>query len=76
LPEVPLGEISEAYDLDVRTLEGALVRSILGLALPAFTYSAEMIANDLAGLSPIFTVRVFQIGRLGRGAPAALQVQL
>ena len=76
LPEVPLGEEVEAYDLELRNTSGALIRTVAGLDRPAFTYSAQMIAQDLASLAPRFTVRVFQIGRLGRGTAAEIEVLL
>jgi hypothetical protein len=76
LPEVPLGEEVEAYDLELRSTSGTLIRTVAGLDRPAFTYSAQMIAQDLASLAPRFTVRVFQIGRLGRGTAAEIEVRL
>ena len=76
LPEVPLGEEVEAYDLELCSTSGALIRTVAVLDRPAFTYSAQMIAQDLASLAPRFTLRVFQIGLLGRGTAAELQVLL
>jgi hypothetical protein len=76
LPEVPLGETSERYDLEIYHPSGALLRSVTGLAEPQFIYTATMIAADLAGAAPRLTVRVCQIGRLGRGAFAEVTHQL
>lgn len=76
LPEVPLGEAVETYDLELRSKSGTLIRTVAGLGSPAFTYSAQMIAQDLTSLTPRFTVRVFQIGRLGRGTAAEIEVRL
>jgi hypothetical protein len=76
LPEVPLGEAFETYELELRSTSGALIRTVAGLGSPAFTYSAQMIAQDLTSLTPRFTVRVFQIGRLGRGTAAEIEVRL
>ena len=67
LLEVPLGEASEAYDLEV--LNGAVVaRTVLGLTAPSFTYTAAMQTTDFGG--PVATVRfrVYQLGELGRGS--------
>jgi hypothetical protein len=76
LPEVPLGETSEAYDLEIFDTGGTLLRTISGLAAPGFTYSAAMIVDDLAGAMELLTFRVFQIGMLGRGAAAEIIVQI
>jgi hypothetical protein len=65
--DVPLGENSEKYDVEV--YDGAVVkRSFLGLATPTFTYtSAEQVADFGANQSTIY-IRVFQISDLaGRG---------
>ena len=76
LPEVPLGETAERYDLEIFHPSGALLRSVIGLAEPQFIYTAAMIAADLADAAPRLTVRVCQIGRLGRGAFAEVTQQL
>ena len=76
LPEVPLGETSETYDLEIRDAGGILLRTASGLAAPGFVYSAAMIAEDLAGATALLTLRVFQIGMLGRGAAAEITVQI
>ena len=68
LPEVPLGETAERYDLEIVHPSGALLRSVTGLAEPQFIYTAVMISADLADAAPSLTVRVCQIDRLGRGA--------
>jgi len=76
LPEVPLGEAVEAYDLEIRDPGGALLRTVGGLTAPGFTYTAAMIADDLGGAATLLTIRVFQIGLLGRGTPAEISVQI
>ena len=76
LPEAPLGEAVEAYDLEIRDPGGTLLRSVGGLTAPGFTYTAAMIADDLGTATPLLTIRVFQIGLLGRGAPAEISVQV
>ena len=76
LPEVPLGESVEAYELEIRDAGGALLRTVSGLSASGFTYTADMIASDLGGAATVVTIRVFQIGLLGRGAPAKISVQL
>jgi len=61
LPEVPLGEAVEAYDLEIRDPGGALLRKVGGLAAPGFTYTAAMIADDLGGAATLLTIRVLLI---------------
>jgi hypothetical protein len=69
LAEAPLGEEREEYELEI--LDGSdVVRSVAALPSSSFTYTTAMMTADLGG--PVSTVlfRVFQIGALGRGAPA------
>jgi hypothetical protein len=73
LAEAPLGEAREEYELEV--LDGAaVVRTAIGLAGPAFTYTAAMAAADFGGPVTTLSFRVFQVGALGRGAPAEATV--
>jgi len=68
LTDVPLSESSEAYDLEI--LNGAVVvRTAAGLGSPAFTYTAAMQAADFGGAVSSLSIRLYQIGALGRGAP-------
>jgi hypothetical protein len=68
LTEVPLGEAAEGYEIDI--LNGAVVlRSVAGLTAPAFTYTAAMQTADFgAPLSGPLSVRIAQVGAMGRGA--------
>ena len=69
LVEVPLGETTEAYDLEI--LNGAVVvRTLSGLAAPSFLYTASMMVADFGGPVTTLRFRVYQIGALGRGAAA------
>lgn len=69
LVDVPLGETTEAYDLEI--LNGAaVVRTVPGLAVPSFLYTASMMAADFGGPVTTLRFRVYQIGALGRGAAA------
>jgi hypothetical protein len=68
LTDVPMSEAVEAYDLEI--LNGAnVVRSTSGLSSPAFTYSAAMQTADFGGAVTSLSVRLYQIGALGRGIP-------
>ncbi len=68
LAEVPMSEAAEAYDLEI--LDGAtVVRAITNLTSPAFAYSTAMQSTDFGGPVTSLSVRLFQIGALGRGVP-------
>jgi hypothetical protein len=69
LVELPLGETTEAYDLEI--LNGAaVVRTVSGLTTPSFLYTAPMMVADFGGPVTSVRFRVYQIGALGRGAAA------
>jgi hypothetical protein len=67
LTDVPMSETSEAYDLEI--LSGAIVKRSLTVATPAFTYTAAMQSADFGGAVSNLSVRLSQIGALGRGVP-------
>ena len=67
LTDVPLSEATEAYDLEF--LDGATVKLSLTVATPAFTYTAAMQTADFGGPVTSLSVRLYQIGALGRGVP-------
>ncbi len=69
-PEVPLGEASESYDLEILNGGGSLVRTASGLATAAWTYSTAMQTADFGGAVSSLRLRIFQNGQLGRGAAA------
>jgi len=69
LVEVPLGETTEAYDLEI--LNGsAVARTVSGLASAWFLYTTAMMVADFGGPVTPLRIRVYQIGALGRGAAA------
>ncbi|MEQ1713298.1 MAG: phage tail protein, partial [Hyphomicrobium sp.] len=66
-PEVPLGEESERYEIDV--MDGALVRRTLSTASTAVHYTAAEQAADFGAVQSIVNVRVHQVSAAyGRGA--------
>ena len=69
-PEVPLGESSETYDIKILNGGGSVVRTVFGIAVAVWTYTAAMQATDFGGLITSLRVRVFQNDLLGRGAQA------
>ena len=68
-PEVPLGETTESYDLEMLNVAGTMVRTVAGLNTAAWTYSAAMQITDFGGAISSLRLRVYQNGQLGRGAP-------
>jgi hypothetical protein len=71
-PEVPLGESTESYDLEILTGGGSVVRSVAGIGTAAWTYTAAMQGADFGGPTISLRLRVYQNGQLGRGAPAEI----
>jgi hypothetical protein len=75
--EVPLGEDSESYEVEV--LQGAAVKRTLTSSTTSVLYTAAQQSTDWgAPLGPgdTLSVRIFQLSpRLGRGTPAAVTLQ-
>ena len=69
-PEVPLGEASESYDVEILNSVGSVTRTVNGVGLAAWTYTAAMQTADFGALVTSLRLRIFQNGQLGRGAPA------
>jgi len=65
---VPQSEASESYDLEIMS-GGVALRTVAGLTTPTFTYSAAMQIADFGGPVTTFSIRLYQIGALGRGVP-------
>jgi len=70
LAEVPMSEASESYDLEILNA-GAVVRTVTGLTAPSFLYTAAMQTADFGAPVASLSVRIFQLGALGRGVPLA-----
>ncbi|MDP2013149.1 MAG: hypothetical protein Q8L05_02875, partial [Actinomycetota bacterium] len=69
-PEVPLGEASESYDVEILSGPGLVIRTVSGLGAATWTYTAAMQTADFGALVTSLRLRIFQNGQLGRGAPA------
>jgi hypothetical protein len=68
----PLGETSEAYEVDILDGADAVIRTITGLSSPTGTYTAAMISAD-GGLGE--TAKAYQISSVvGRGYPATVAI--
>lgn len=66
--EVPLPEGAELWDLEV--MNGALVaRAVSGLSASAWTYTTAEQAVDFGGPLSTLSIRLWQLGPLGRGVP-------
>jgi hypothetical protein len=63
--EVPLGEESEDYEVEI--LDGTSVVRSLKTGTPAVLYTAAQQTADFGAPQPSLSVRVFQLGGLGRG---------
>jgi hypothetical protein len=67
--EVPLGEASEHYEIDV--LDGETVLRTLTAASPAAIYRAADQTLDFGSPPPVVTLRICQLGEsYGRGSAA------
>lgn len=64
--EVPLGEESEGYEVDI--MNGSAVMRTLASGSPSVTYTASQQAADFGAAQPSYTVRVYQLSpSYGRG---------
>ncbi len=71
--EIPLGEDSETYALDI--LDGDTVVRTLSASSPSATYTAADQAADFGTPPPTIAVRVYQLSAsYGRGSPATATV--
>ena len=72
-PEVPLGEDSESYEVDI--LDGASVVRTLTASAPGVVYSAAAQAADFGSAQPAYDIRVYQLSAAyGRGTARAATV--
>ncbi|HRD77938.1 MAG TPA: hypothetical protein PK264_18700, partial [Hyphomicrobiaceae bacterium] len=66
--EVPLGEDSERYEVDI--LDGTTVKRTIAAVTPSASYTAAEQTADFGAPQPSLTVRVFQLSATaGRGTP-------
>lgn len=78
-PDIPLGEASEAYRLDVLSDDGtAIIRAVTGVTGPLWVYSAANQVTDGFTVTDLRRfVRVFQISAIvGDGWPAERNVRI
>jgi hypothetical protein len=66
--EVPLGEDSEAYEVDI--LDGDAVKRTLAASQPQALYSQDDQIADWGAIQPAYDVAVYQLSAVyGRGQP-------
>ena len=71
--EVPLGEASEAYEVDI--LDGSVVKRTLSVTAPTATYTQADQVADFGSAQASYTINVYQFGDVyGRGSAAAAVV--
>lgn len=71
--EVPLGEETESYEVDI--VDGANVKRTIATTAPLALYSSTAQIADFGSVQPAVSVRVYQTnGVFGRGAPRAAVV--
>jgi hypothetical protein len=71
--EVPLGEDSEAYEVDI--MNGATVVRTISATSPTCTYTSAQQTTDWGSVQSSYTVRVYQINAsYGRGAVAEANI--
>jgi len=73
--DVPLDESAELYDLEIYDAAHVLKRSVSGLSVPSYLYTAAQQASDFAVIPATYTVQVYQVSaRYGRGVMASAVV--
>ena len=66
--EVPLGEDIEAYEVDILSGDGAVIRTLEANAPEAF-YSDDQMISDFGWIPSVISVRVYQMSSVyGRGS--------
>jgi hypothetical protein len=73
---VPLGEASEAYEVDILDgPDGAVVRTLDGLTTTSAIYTAADQIADFGSVQSVVHLRVFQLSAVvGRGFPASVSL--
>lgn len=71
--DIPLGEASESYRVDIGPPGGAPLRSVT-VAEPGWTYAAAYVAADFAVLPAAAEIAVRQLGAGGWGLPGVKEI--
>jgi len=73
--DIPLGEEREAYEIEVRSISGALKRTA-NASVESWVYANAMIAADFGSPPPAIDVSVRQIGTDGAGIARTRRIHL
>ncbi len=75
--DVPLGEVSEAYEVDILDGPGGAVKRTLASASPAATYANTDIVADFGAVPDTLSVAVYQLSAVtGRGFARAVTLEV
>jgi hypothetical protein len=75
--DVPLGETSEAYEVDILSGPGGAVKRTLSSTAPSVTYANADIVADFGGVPASLAVVVYQISAvIGRGFGRAVTLEV
>lgn len=74
---VPMGEASEAYEVDILSGAGGTVLRTLTAASPSVTYTSAAIATDFGVMPATLSLVIYQMSAvLGRGLPRAVTLEI
>ncbi len=74
---VPLGEASEAYEVDILDAPGGVVKRTLSSASPTITYANADILTDFGAVPDTLPITVYQMSAVGgRGFPRAVTLDV
>jgi hypothetical protein len=74
---VPLGEVAEAYEVDILDAPGGAVKRTLATTTASATYTNADILVDFGAVPAALSVVVYQLSAaIGRGFPRAVTVEI
>ena len=74
---VPLGEASEAYEVEILSGPGGAVKRTLTSSTPSLTYLAADIAADFGSLPAALSIDIYQLSAtIGRGLPRTVTLEI
>ena len=74
---VPLGEVSEAYEVDILDSPGGVVKRTLASTSPSIVYANADILADFGAVPSALSIAVYQLSAtVGRGFPRAVTLEI
>lgn len=74
---VPLGETSEAYEIDILSAPGGVVKRTLTATSPSVVYANADILADFGAVPAVVSVAVHQMSAVaGRGFPRTVTLEI